>query len=330
MSDDPIRWGILGTAGIAESSFLPALRQAGDGVAVSVASRDDAHARSWAAEHDVARGVGGYEDVVADPEIEAIYVPLPNGLHAEWTIAAVEAGKAVLCEKPLCVTSEETGRVLATTDAASVPLWEAFVFPFHQQIERVHDALASGQIGEVREIASRFHFALDDPRDIRLSAELGGGSVFDVGCYPIRLARLLFDDEPDLDRTIADAVWTTSGVDTELWGALTFPGDRRLVFSCGFVAAYETFSRVFGTEGEIRMTNPFHPRAGDTFAIVRGDDVQDHAAAPTGEHSFTPAIRHIHGVLRGREQPRHLAVDEAMSNARAIAALLAAAGRPPA
>ena len=328
MSDDPIRWGILGTAGIAESSFLPALRQAGDGVAVSVASRDDAHARSWAAEHDVARGVGGYEDVVADPEIEAIYVPLPNGLHAEWTIAALEAGKAVLCEKPLCVTPEETGRVLATTDAASVPLWEAFVFPFHQQIERVHDALAGGQIGEVREIASRFHFALDDPRDIRLSAELGGGSVFDVGCYPIRLARLLFDDEPDLGRTIADAVWTTSGVDTELWGALTFPGDRRLVFSCGFVTAYETFSRVFGTEGEIRMTNPFHPRAGDTFAIVRGDDVQEHAAAPTGEHSFTPAIRHIHGVLRGREQPRHLAVDEAMGNARAIAALLAAARGP--
>ena len=328
MSDDPIRWGILGTAGIAERSFLPALREAGDGVAVSVASRDGTRARSWASDHDVARGVGGYEDVVADPEIEAIYVPLPNGLHAEWTIAALEAGKAVLCEKPLCVTPEETSRVLATADAASVPLWEAFVFPFHQQIERVHDALAGGQIGEVREIASRFHFALDDPRDIRLSAELGGGSVFDVGCYPIRLARLLFDDEPDLDRTIADAVWTTSGVDTELWGALTFPGDRRLVFSCGFVTAYETFSRVFGSEGEIRMTNPFHPRAGDTFAIVRGDDVQEHAAAPTGEHSFTPAIRHVHGVLRGREQPRHLAVDEAMGNARAIAALLAAARGP--
>jgi predicted dehydrogenase len=326
--DDPIRWGILGTAGIAESAFLPALRQAGDGVATSVASRDGARARRWAADHDVARGVAGYEEVVADPEIEAIYIPLPNGLHAEWTIAAIEAGKAVLCEKPLCMTPEETGRVLATADAASIPLWEAFVFPFHQQIERVHDALAGRQIGEVREIASRFHFVLDDPQDIRLSPELGGGSLYDVGCYPIRLARLLFDDEPDLDRTIADAVWTTSGVDTELWGALTFPGDRRLVFSCGFVAAYDTFSRVFGTEGEIRMTNPFHPGRDDTFAIVRGDEVLEHAAAPTGEHSFTPAIRHIHGVLRGREQPRHLAVNEAMGNARAIAALLAAAGRP--
>ena len=330
MIDEPIRWGVLGTAGIAESAFLPALRQAGDGAAIAVAARDGERARSWATEHGVGRGVAGYERVVDDPEIEAIYIPLPNGLHAEWTIAALEAGKAVLCEKPLCLTPEETRRVLATADAASVPLWEAFVFPFHEQIELVHDAVADGQIGDVREIASRFHFVLDDPNDIRLSAELGGGSLFDVGCYPIRLARLLFDVEPDLDRTLADGVWTPSGVDTELWGALTFPGDRRLVFSCGFVAAYDTFTRVFGTEGEIRMTNPFHARPGDTVRIVRGGEVREHPAAAGGERSFTPAIRHIHGVLRGREQPRHLAVDEAMGNATAIAALLAAAARAPA
>jgi predicted dehydrogenase len=328
--DEPIRWGILGTAGIAESAFLPALRQAGGGAAISVGARDGERARSWAAEQGVGRGVAGYERVVDDPEIEAIYIPLPNGLHAEWTIAALDAGKAVLCEKPLCVTPEETRRVLATADAASVPLWEAFVFPFHDQIERVHDAVVRGQIGELREITSRFHFGLDDPNDIRLSAELGGGSLFDVGCYPIRLARLLFDAEPDLDRTLADAVWAPSGVDIELWGALTFPGDRRLVFSCGFVSADDTFTGVFGTEGEIRMTHPFHPGPGDTLTIVRGDEMREHPAAPAGERSFTPAIRHIHGVLRGREQPRHLAVDEAMGNARAIESLLAAAGRTPA
>jgi predicted dehydrogenase len=328
--DEPIRWGILGTAGIAESAFLPALGQAGDGAAISVGARDGERARSWAAGRGVGRGVAGYERVVDDPEIEAIYIPLPNGLHAEWTIAALEAGKAVLCEKPLCVTAEETRRVLATADAASVPLWEAFVFPFHDQIELVHDAVARGQIGELREITSRFHFVLDDPHDIRLSAELGGGSLFDVGCYPIRLARLLFDAEPDLDRTLADAVWAPSGVDTELWGALTFPGDRRLVFSCGFVSADDTFTGVFGTEGKIRMTHPFHPGPGDTLTIVRGDEMREHPAAPAGERSFTPAIRHIHGVLRGREQPRHMAVDEAIGNARAIEALLAAAGRTPA
>jgi predicted dehydrogenase len=320
-----IRWGILGTAGIAESSFLPALRHAGDGVTVSVASRDGDRAERWAAEHGVGHGVEGYELVVEDDEIDAIYVPLPNGLHAEWTIAALEAGKAVLCEKPLCVTPEETGRVLAVAASAGGPLWEAFVFPFHEQIERVRDAIAGGEIGEVREISSHFHFELDDPQDIRFSGELGGGSIQDVGCYPIGLARLLFEAEPDLERSFADAVWAASGVDAELWGALAFPADRRLLFSCGFEAAYDTFTRVLGTVGEIRMTNPFHPGADDTFAIARDDEVRSQPAAPNGEPSFTPAIRHIHRVLRGLEPPRHLAVDDAMGNATAIEALLAAA-----
>ncbi|MGZ4137657.1 MAG: Gfo/Idh/MocA family protein [Actinomycetota bacterium] len=325
--DDPVRWGILGTAGIAESAFLPALAEAGGGVPLAVASRDGARAVGWAAEHGVVRGVEGYERVIADPEIEAVYVPLPNGLHAEWTIAALEAGKAVFCEKPLCGTPEETERVLATARAAEGPLWEAFVFPFHEQVDRVRELLAGGAIGEVREISSRFHFLLEDSDDVRLLAELSGGSIQDVGCYPIRLARLLFDAEPDLPRAIADATWTDDGIDLELWGALTFSGDRRLVCSSGFLSAYDTFTRVFGTEGELRITNPFHPKTGDTFTVVREDDEEVHDAVPSGVRSFTPAIRHVHGVLRGLEGPRHLAVDEAMGNAAAIAALLAAARR---
>ena len=185
--------------------------------------------------------------------------------------------------------------------------------------------MADGQIGEVREIASRFHFVLDDPNDIRLSAELGGGSLFDVGCYPIRLARLLFDAEPDLDRTLADAVWTPAGVDTELWGALTFPGDRRLVFSCGFVAADDTFTRVFGTEGEIRMTNPFHPGPGDSSrscATTRCGSIRPPppASVPSRRRSGTSTA-----CSAASEQPRHLAVDEAMGNAQAIDALLGSA-----
>jgi predicted dehydrogenase len=250
---------------------------------------------------------------------------LPNGLHAEWTIAALEAGKAVLCEKPLCVTPEETRRVLATADAASVPLWEAFVFPFHEQMDRTRAMLAAGAIGEVREIQSRFHFVLDDPNDIRFFADLAGGSIQDVGCYPIRLARLLFDAEPYLARAIADAEWTPDGADTELWGALVFPGDRRLVFSCGFLSGYDTLTRVLGTEGEIRMTGPFHPDGDDELLVVRDGETERQPATITGEMSFTPAIRHIHRVVRGLEEPRHLAVDEAMGNAVAIAALLDAA-----
>ena len=147
-----------------------------------------------------------------------------------------------------------------------------------------------------------------------------------MGCYPIRLARLLFDAEPDPSRTIADAEWTPDGADTEMWGALVFPGDRRLVFSCGFRSGYDTLTRVLGTEGEIRMTGPFHPdaeRRGDRSCAT--GRVERQAAATSGEMSFTPAIRHIHRVMRGLEEPRHLAVDEAMGNAKAIAALLGSA-----
>ena len=185
--------------------------------------------------------------------------------------------------------------------------------------------LAGGTIGEVREIQSRFHFILDDPGNIRLFADLAGGSIQDVGCYPIRLARLLFDAEPDLSRALADAEWTPDGADTEMWGALVFPGDRRLVFSCGFRSGYDTLTRVLGTEGEIRMTGPFHPDAEDEVMIVRDGKMDRQPATTSGEMSFTPAIRHIHRVMRGLEEPRHLAVDEAMGNAKAIAALLDAA-----
>ena len=322
----PVRWGILGTAGIADGAFLPALAEVGGGEAVVVASRDGARAAIWATRHGVGAGVEGYRTVIDDPRVEAVYIPLPNGLHAEWTIAALEAGKAVFCEKPLCATPEETARVLAVAAGAPGPLWEAFVFPFHDQMQRLHTLMAEGAIGEVREVSSRFHFSLDDPEDVRLLASLSGGSTQDVGCYPIRLARLVFAAEPEPGGAIADAVWG-DGVDLELWGALRFPGGRRLVLSCGFRSGSDTGTRLLGTEGEIRMTNPFHPEVGDTLEIVRdGEVVASEPAAPGGEHSFSPAIQHIHRVLRGLEPPRHLAIDEAAGNAAGIAALLGAAG----
>ena len=323
--DEPVRWGILGTAGIAEGAFLPALLETGGGVASVVGSRDLTRARTWAAEHGVERGVRGYDAIVDDPSIEAVYIPLPNGLHAEWTIAALEAGKAVLCEKPLCVTPAETERVLRVARGAAGPLWEAFVFPFHDQMDVVRSSIDEGDIGEVREISSRFHFLLDDPGDIRMLAELSGGSIQDVGCYPIRLARLLLGGEPDPAGAIARATWTDTGVDTELWGALSFPDDRRLVMSCGFRSRGGTLASVLGSEGEIRMTNPFHPGPADTITVLGPAGEESRPAAPGGERSFTPAVRHINRVVRGLEPARHLAVDEAMGNAEAIAWLLRSA-----
>jgi predicted dehydrogenase len=320
---EPVRWGILGAAGIAASGFLPALGEAGDGRAVVVGSRDVERATAWARANGVTSAVGSYDAVLADPDVDAVYIPLPNALHAEWTAAALAAGKAVLCEKPLCATPAETVHVLeAGRDRL---LWEAFVFPFSGQTERLLALLADGAIGDVREVVSRFHFDLDDPGDIRMSADLAGGATQDVGCYAIRFARLVFDAEPLADRALADAVWA-GGIDAELWGALGFPGDRRLVFTCGFRSAYDTTTSVHGTRGAIRLTNPFHPGAGDTMTLVRdGDVIETWPAAPAGERSFTPAIGHIHRAIRGEDEPRHVAAHEALGNAEAIDALLAAA-----
>jgi predicted dehydrogenase len=321
MTDD-VRWGILGTAHIAERAFLPGLRESEGGRPVVVASRTPGAGEEFARKHDVERAVVGYEALLADPEIDAVYVPLPNALHRAWTEAALEAGKAVLCEKPLCATVEDTEAVLATARRTGGLLWEAFVFPFHTQMARVRELLADGTVGELREVQSNFHFLLTNPGNIRLSSELQGGSLQDVGCYPIRLARLLFDAEPD--DAAASAVRTDSGVDVEMAGQLAFPGERRLLFSCGFRRELDTFSRLLCTEGRIHLTNAFHPEAADTIEVITANERRVETAA-TETWSFTAAIRHVHQVLREGAEPQHLAVDEALGNVRAIDLLTRAA-----
>ena len=191
-SPDPIRWGIVGTANIARAQFLPGLREAGGGRAASVASRDRAKAEAYATAHGIDQGIEGYQALVESPDIDAVYVALPNALHAEPTIAALRAGKAVLCEKPLSVGAAQTKDVLDVAATAARPLWEAFVFPFQAQHQRLVRLLEDGAIGEPAELYSAFHFLLSNPANIRMDAALGGGALADVGCYPIRLAFELF------------------------------------------------------------------------------------------------------------------------------------------
>ena len=323
---DRLRWGILGTAGIARKAFLPALAEAG-GIAAAVASRDGDRVAGWAAEHGVERGMAGYQRLIDDPGVDAVYVALPNQLHAEWTIRALRAGKPVLCEKPLAGSLAETEQVLAAARQTGALLWEAFVFPFHDQMARVRRLLAEGEIGELQEIQSGFHFKINDAvPNIRLSAELAGGALNDVGCYPVALARHLFGTEPAAAR--ASAVWDPGGVDLATWGYLDFPGGRRLLLSCGFRRALDTFSRLLGTAGQIDITNPFHPAAWDRFVVhLPGQDPVTHPGAGDDRYSFTAAIRHIQAAVAGQEAPRWLALDTSMGSARALDELISSARR---
>ncbi len=312
---------MLGGASIARSRFLPALAEAG-AEAVVVGSRDGTRAAEFAAAHGVARGVAGYAAVLADPAVQAVYVPLPNPLHAEWAVAALEAGKAVLCEKPLCVDAEQARRVLAVAERAALPLWEAFVFPFQAQHQRLVELLTTGAIGELREISGAFHFQLRGTDDIRLSAATAGGALADVGCYPLRLAAELFGS-PAL--TAAASAVRGAEVETELAALVDYPDDRLLLLSCGFRRSADTTTVLSGTEGTIRIDDPYHPRPGSTVELRRpgADPVVER---PTrDQHSFTAALRHVDAVLAGEEAPRHTALESSLAVAEAIDLVRAAA-----
>jgi predicted dehydrogenase len=313
--DSTIRWGIIGTANIARSQFLPALRAAGGGVAYAVAGRDLARTQEYAEQQGIERAIQGYANLVADERVDAVYVAVPNTLHAEWTIAALRAGKAVLCEKPLCATVEETRQVLRVAREDKGPLWEAFVFPFHRQMARLQELLAAGEIGEVQEIQSNFHFQLRSRNNIRLSKELAGGALNDVGCYSIRLGRLVFAEAPKAG--FASSRPAPEGVDEQTQAIVSYPTGSRLILSCGLARPYDTSARLLGGAGEIRLTRPFHPTPADTLEVHHADRTVIEKPTPA-EPSFTNAIRHIHAVLRGEEEPRHLAIDEALDTALAL------------
>jgi predicted dehydrogenase len=314
-SPDPIRWGIVGTANIARAQFLPGLREAGGGRPVLVASRDRARAAAYAADQGIDEGIADYAALVESPRVDAVYVALPNALHAEPTIRALRAGKAVLCEKPLCVGSVQTKDVLDVAASAAAPLWEAFVFPFQAQHQRLVQLLADGAIGEPAQLYSAFHFLLSNRANIRMDAALGGGALADVGCYPIRLALELFGGAES--RAEACSAVTEGAVETDAAGIVAF-GARRLLLTCGFNRSYDTFSSVLGSGGQVQLTNPFHPGPADTLTVLRpkADPVTERPT--TDERSFTAAIRHIHAVLRGESAPRHTAGELGQSAARVL------------
>jgi predicted dehydrogenase len=314
-ADGQVRWGIISTANIARAVFLPGLRQAG-GEAAAAAGRDSGRAEKFASDNGIGRSVVGYQTLIDDPDIDALYIPLPNALHAEWTIRALEAGKPVLCEKPLCGVLPDTERVLATARRTGTLLWEAFSFPFHAQLAELKRLVADGAIGELMEIKSNFHFTVRNPANIRLSRELQGGALLDVGCYPVRLALELFG--PDHESAWARARAGGDGVDADTWGVLGYSGGRRLVFSCGFGRSYDTFTTLEGTGGQIHVTNPFHPGPDDSYQVIRPGSDQGPVLAAPDELSFTPLTAHIDAVLRGEQDPRLLAIDTALPTAQAL------------
>lgn len=262
-----VRWGILGTARI-NRRLIPAFRASTRGQLYAVASRDLARATAHAREYGIPRAVQGYHTLLDDPSIQAVYIALPNSEHVPWTLAAIAAGKHVLCEKPLALDPHDVDRVAAAAAAAKVVVEEGFMYRHEPLTARTVGLVNDGAIGTIRAIVSGFTFALEATANIRLDASLGGGALWDIGCYPVTYAQLLAGHEPKM--VFGTAHWTESGVDEEFMGMLRFDEGMTANIYAGFRSEYRTWLEILGTSGAMTVPNPFRPGARETIELERG------------------------------------------------------------
>jgi len=264
-TEEEVRWGVLGCASIAREAFIPAVRSGRAGTVQAVASRSESRARAFAADLGIPRAFGSYGEMLASGEVDAVYVALPNSMHAEWSIAALQAGLGVLCEKPLALSLEEGEAMAAAARQAGRPLAEAFMYRHHPWTALLREMLAANRIGPVRSIHGVFAFRLEDEAAIPASEALGGGALRDVGCYPVDAFRLLLG-RPPLE---ASAMEDRRGVDRVLAGLLRFPGDVIGLLEC----AIDTFERhelrVVGTAGMIEVDRPWVNQGAPVRLTVR-------------------------------------------------------------
>jgi predicted dehydrogenase len=322
-----LSWGILSTASIATEKVIPGIRRAARCEIIAIGSRDEGRARLVAERHGIRRVHGSYEALLADPEVDAVYVPLPNHLHAEWTIAAARAGKHVLCEKPLATTAAEAERMIEACRAGGVTLMEAFMYRLHPSWVAVRELVASGRIGRLTAVSSWFSYYNDDPANIRNIRAYGGGALFDIGCYSVNLSRMLFGGEPA--RVSATIVRDPeSGVDVLTSGILEFAGGIA-TFTCSTRAEPDQRVDVYGTDGRVSIGIPFNipPDRPTKVYVTAGGDPP--VAPATETLTFAPADPYVveaerfaAAVLDGA--PLATPPEDGMANLRVIERLFAA------
>lgn len=315
-----IRWGILGTARI-NRRVIPAMRLARRSQLVAVASRETARAEAYAREWSIPRAVTGYQALVNDPGIDAVYIPLPNTDHVPWTLAAIAAGKHVLCEKPLALQPADVDRVANAAAAAGVIVEEGFMYRHEPLTARVISLVNSGAVGTVRAIVSGFTFALDAAPNIRLDPSLAGGALWDVGSYPVTYAQLIAGHEPTV--VFGTAHLNAFGVDDEFMGMLRFHGGATANIYAGFRAAYRTWLEILGSDGALTVPNPFRPGPLETLELERGGNLERIAVGGSPEIFVREVEDFEASVLDGA--PTIVSLAESRRTAATLAALHGAA-----
>ncbi len=318
MRDTTLRWGVLSTANIGRAAVNPAIQASRNGSLVAVASRADAPARDFADKWGIPRHYGSYQELLDDPEIDAVYNPLPNSLHLEWTVRAAQAGKHVLCEKPLALNEAECREMAAAADANGVKLLEAFMYRFHPRTQKVLEMVRAGDIGDLRVIRSSVTFRLTQPENIRLNPDLGGGALMDVGCYCVNVSRTMAGAEPE--QVQATANWTDRGVDEEMAGTLRFPGGVLAHFDCSLTMERNEVYEVAGTEGHLQVPSSFLPGREDASILHhRGRSGTTTVVVP-GADEYQLMVEHFADCVLGGH-PLEYTADEAALNMRTIEAL---------
>jgi xylose dehydrogenase (NAD/NADP) len=314
-----LRWGILGVAKINER-LLPAFAKAGNADLIGIASRSLERAKDAAKAAGIPKAFGSYEALLDDPDIDAVYIPLPNTLHDEWTRKAAERGKHVLCEKPLTPTARECEALVAFCHAKKIKLMDGFMWPHHPRTARVRELLDNGKV-QVQRVTGAFTFPLPmDPANIRLQASMAGGSLLDVGCYPVYGIRWAFGEEPV--RVLAAAHYQF-GVDVAVSGTLYFTDGRMASFDCGFTQPMRQWLEIVGTKGTLTVPEMWVP-CKTNFAVKYEENAAAEQFAVEGYDQIQCMLENF-GRYVLEDRPVVPAPEEAIKSAKVMDALLLSA-----
>ncbi len=316
-----VRWGLISTARI-NRSLIPAIRASTRSRLVAVASRTaeaaEAYARAW----DIPLAFGSYQAMLDSDAIDAVYLSLPNALHAEWSIRALRAGKHVLCEKPLATSEASLLEMIALARAQRLVLAEAFMYRHHPQTLMVQSLVRDGRVGEVRLVKGAFTFSIANENDVRLDPSLDGGSLWDVGCYPLSYARMIYGREPA--RVMGLAYIGPSGVDEAFVAQLAFDNQAYAQFDCGFRAPFRTHIEIVGSKGMIVVPAPFNPGPRETIYVGDASDRLEALPVEGPELLYLGEVEDVVSAILDGTPPR-VSLEDSLGNLRAMRALFRSA-----
>jgi xylose dehydrogenase (NAD/NADP) len=321
----PLRWGLLSTARI-NRALIPAIRAAARSELTTVASRTIARAEAYATEWQIPRAAGSYDALLADPEIDIVYIPLPNHLHAEWTVRALEAGKHVLCEKPLALSVAEADRIAGACRATGKVAAEAFMYRHHPLTHAAQAFAAGGRLGAIKSYRGAFSFLLTRDGDVRLDPAMGGGSLWDVGCYPLSYANLIAGAAP-----VEAFGWQRAsdrGVDLECFAMLRYADGSVAQFDCGFAGPFRAEMEIVGSGGTLRIVRPFKTDERSRLVFTSAADEEEDVRFAS-DTSYSGEVADLESAVLDGAAPR-ISLDESRRTVRTILAVYESmrTGRP--